>query len=142
MSSFDVDLSDSWLLTDAIGAKDVAKLAALLESGVSPNVGIPREVHPLGAASESGCIEIVLLLLDHGADPDFGDPYGDTALVYAVIGRNVDIAELLLERGANVNHRNQGGETALCRARDYAVDNPGGGYEEVVDFLVSRGAIE
>jgi ankyrin repeat protein len=91
----------------------------------------------LQAASESGNLDLVLLLLDQ--DFEINAPaakeYGGTALQYATMGGHIKIVQLLLKRGAEANAPGSkiGGRTALESAAAH-------GRLDVAQILINAGA--
>lgn len=97
---------------------------------------------PLSWAIDSGQLTAVKFLVLRGANINahFGLPKR-TALQQAAEGGNVDIVVYLVEAGADVNARNKFGRTALHHARRGLGKDPRK-TEEVVRYLVSKGAVE
>ena len=88
-------------------------LGARVNASPAPNLGQTA----LQAASESGNLDLVLLLLDQDAEINApaAKEHGGTALQYAAIRGHIKIGQLLLNRGAEVNAPGSeiGGLTAL-----------------------------
>ncbi len=130
---------------------EIVKL--LLQAG-APADGLVGERSPLGAASDTGRLEINRFLLAARADPNGLDSNGETPLCAASASGHADMLQLLLESGATVDafdahatptsasrsgyHRrphhswNDSG-TALCAAAAH-------GHVEVVQMLLQAGA--
>ena len=140
-------------LLEAIQARDVERLAALLTTGADPNkIGKSRrgdDVLPLLAAlweledfSEDdpgepepvGPIELVVLLLRYGAKVNGWDvnKAGDPLLT-AVMMNHIDAARLLLAHGADPNVRDNVGDSPLR----WCTEN---GYLEMARLLLLCGA--
>ncbi|TVY16175.1 putative ankyrin repeat protein [Lachnellula arida] len=91
----------------------------------------------LQAASESGNLDIVVILLDH--DAEINAPasrnWGGTALQFASEAGHIKVAQLLLSRGAEVNApgSQEYGHTALQLASE-------AGHIKIAQLLLSHGA--
>ena len=97
---------------------------------------------PLSWTIQSGQLAAVKFLVQRGANINahFGLPKR-TALQQAAEGGNLDIVIYLVEAGADINARNKFGRTALHHARRSLGKDPKQS-EEVVRYLVSKGAVE
>jgi ankyrin repeat protein len=126
------------LLTEACSAGDPARVALLLERGVSPVVGtqqapgspllnrILQRIRPgktrvptgtassseipLFCAAESGSAKCVQLLLDAGVNPNTRDDSGETPLMSA---GSADVVRVLLEAGADRDAVDEFGKDAF-----------------------------
>ena len=105
-------------LLEAARMGDRARVAALLDSGVSVNTSNKYGVSALGFAAERGHFAIVRLLVARGADVNVVDSfYGSRPVDFALRGGHLNIAVYLLE------HRAQGAVSVLntaIRRRDAA----------------------
>lgn len=127
-------------LFDAIKAKDIQKVEALLSSGTDVNalaqniVGVGN-ISPLSYAASEGDTEIVRLLLEKGANVKFRHPMGGgTPLTDAAQGGYTEIVKMLLDKGADINATQEDmmGLTALTGAAFL-------GHTDVVKLLLDRG---
>jgi hypothetical protein len=111
-------LSPADALLDAARMGDRARVAALLDNGVSVNTSNKYGVSALGFAAERGHFDIVRLLVARGADVNVVDSfYGSRPVDFALRGGHLDIAVYLLE------HKAQGAVSVLntaIRRRDAA----------------------
>jgi ankyrin repeat protein len=153
------------VLENRLSALDVARM--LLEAGADANAQLARlppyrakldrgndgmlgaGTTPLVRAAKAGDLPAMQLLLDHGADPTLGPTRsGINPLMAAAglgtteqdtTGRNkteqqaIEAIELLMQHGLDINATAKDGRTALHGA---ALQ----GYDEVIKFLVARGA--
>lgn len=88
-------------LSDAAKSDDAARIAAIIDSGVSANSINSRGYTPLFVAVNHNSTNAVKVLLNYGADPNL-DTKGFPAIVRAS-GRDSIIVELLLTHGADPN---------------------------------------
>lgn len=121
-------------LTDALKARDVAKVRTLLETAADVNEKVRGE-YPLNIAAVFGPAELVTILLDAGADIERPDRYGFHPLHSAAISGHKDIVALLLKRGAAVNARDKQGRTPLLGFAASAGSNLG-----IAQLLLAAGA--
>jgi ankyrin repeat protein len=120
-------------LAEAVGSKQVAVAAVLIERGADVNAADAEGVTPLVVAAVLGDAPMVRLLLDAGARVgDQANVLGLTALHAATRGRNVEVAELLLARGAPTGARDREGLTPLARAAREGAD-------EIAALLIRHG---
>jgi uncharacterized protein len=70
-------------LIEAVHANDVAKVKALLQSGVDANELGPGNTTPLIEAAKAGQLELCRLLLGAGAEPTWKDDMHESALLKA-----------------------------------------------------------
>lgn len=104
-AELDVGLSP---LAQAIGRKDTAALARLLDAGADPNQVDPKSGNtPLGDVNKDP--EMVRILVDHGADIDRIQPDGTTPVVRFIGTRQWESAVYLIEKGANLDVVNKYG---------------------------------
>ena len=105
-------------LLDAARTGDRARVATLLDGGVSVNTATKYGVSALGFAAERGHFEVVRLLVERGADVTITDSfYGSRPVDFALRGGRLDIALYLLE------HKSPGAASVLnmaIRRRDAA----------------------
>src|SRR5262245_66366162 len=88
-------------LLDAARTGDRARVASLLDSGVSVNAATRYGVSALGFAAERGHFDIVRLLVERGADVNVADSfYGSRPIDFALRNGRLDIAIYLLEHGS------------------------------------------
>ncbi|MCL2888622.1 MAG: ankyrin repeat domain-containing protein [Elusimicrobia bacterium] len=88
-------------------------VAAMLKSGISPNIKDSSGFTPLYMAASMGELDMVKWLVGYKADLDAPVGNGSTPLIGAARYRKPDVAAFLMDKGANVNARNKAGETAL-----------------------------
>ena len=60
--------------------------------------------------------------------------FGDNALHCVCVWGDLDAVQLLVENGIDIEQRGEGGFTPLRIAHDF-------GHQEVVDYLISKGAV-
>uniref|UniRef100_F1KPG7 Ankyrin repeat and KH domain-containing protein mask n=1 Tax=Ascaris suum TaxID=6253 RepID=F1KPG7_ASCSU len=114
------------------GHYEVARL--LLDHGAPVNLTSDSFESPLTLAACGGHAKLVELLLDRGAEMEEPNDEGYTPLMEASREGHLDVARILLDRGAQTNTQtDETGETALTLAAC-------GGFKEVVELLVRRGA--
>ncbi|XP_067654008.1 inversin-like [Haliotis asinina] len=88
---------------------------------------------PVMLAAWKGHRDVVELLVGRGADVSLVAKDGDNVLHYACLGGDLETVKLiLLLNKVDINARNNYGQTAADKAR-------GGGHQQVLDLLVSRG---
>ncbi|MDR0291973.1 MAG: ankyrin repeat domain-containing protein, partial [Elusimicrobium sp.] len=88
-------------------------VAAMLQSGITPNIKDPRGFTPLYMAASMGDLDMVKRLVGYKADLDAAVADGSTPLIGAARYGKPDAAAYLLDKGADVNARNKAGESAL-----------------------------
>jgi len=93
----------------AIKAKDIGRVTALLDGGVSVNVmaesilGV-KNISPLSYAVTWDATDIAVLLIDRGADVNFKDPMSEEAVITMAAQRgNTEVVRALVAKGADVN---------------------------------------
>lgn len=105
-------------LLEAARTGDRARVAALLDTGISVNTATKYGVSALGFAAERGHFDVVRMLVERGADVALTDSfYGSRPLDMALRGGRLDIALYLLE------HKSPGAASVLnmaIRRRDAA----------------------
>jgi beta-lactamase regulating signal transducer with metallopeptidase domain len=122
-----------------------AALRFLLDQGADPNLAVSGDGTALIAASRAGHTEAVALLLDRGADLEQVVPGDENALIQASGSGRLDVAELLVSRGANVNAgvwADRGYASSSGEWRSPLSMAKRGRHQAVVEYLISRGAIE
>ncbi len=122
-----------------------AALTFLLDQGADPNLAVGGDGTALIAGSRAGHADVVALLLDRGADVEQVVPGDENALIQASGSGRLDVAKLLVSRGANVNARvwaDRGYQSANGEWRSPLSMAKRGGHQAVVEYLISRGAIE
>ncbi|KAF4456044.1 Ankyrin repeat domain-containing protein 50 [Fusarium austroafricanum] len=106
----------------------------LLETDIDLESKDWNEDAPLSIAAGGGHYEIAKLLLDKGINPAPRGRTGWTPLTFASVKGHRAVAELLLDQGhADLMSRDEEGMTPISHAASH-------GREEVVQFLLSRGA--
>ncbi len=108
---------------------DLAKVKALLKSGVNPNATSKNSYTALAYAASAGHLDIVKLLIDKGADVNHASRHKKTPLLVAATTPHVDAAKLLIANGAKVDARQQHGGGCLHEAA-YR------GQPEMLEFLL------
>lgn len=111
-------------LLNAVNRNQIARVAALLNSGADVNVRHPPlQLTPLLVASDVNfnadkriSLEIVSLLIARGAEVNVHDRDGLTPLMKAVGSYDLLVVKRLLDAGANINTRDQRGHSALTHA--------------------------
>ena len=101
----------------AAAHNDVARCAAMIQSGLDPDCRDDLGHTALHFAAKWGCVEVVNMLLAEGADPDARLGGGSTPL-HSLTGcgdssRTPAIAASLMAAGTNVNAVDNTGRTAL-----------------------------
>jgi ankyrin repeat protein len=124
-------------LFEAIQAKNVPQMRALLREGAGANAIVENGWHALlwAVAGRKRALPMAKLLIQHGADVNYREPDGGfTPLTYALenFGCGTDLIRFLLKRGANVGVAVNNGKTALAMSV--------GGPPEYLKLLLSRGA--
>ena len=120
-------------LFDAVRAKDIDAVRALLAQGANVNAILPGDGSPLIEAARRGRMDIVQALLAAGADPNLAVRGDGAPLIQAALSGHLDIVQALVERGANVETFVPGDETPLINAAQ-------AGNLDIVRYLVERGA--
>ncbi len=139
--------------------RETERVAALLRSGVDPNIRNQREPNgdggntPLWFAAQGarpGGVSVATALLDAGARINEHCEYGTTALHLAASWAHLDVVRFLVDRGADIHARDNDGATALgslqaaqIRVEDEVRRNvgpPGGGewltrVPAIIEFL-------
>ena len=103
-------------LVEAVKAKDVATVRALLQQPLDVNVAELDGTTALHWAVHGDDLDIVDLVLNAGADVSATNRYGVTALSVACENGNAALIERLLSAGADPNTTLADGETALMTA--------------------------
>jgi hypothetical protein len=109
---------DSFALSDAVLARDVARARALIEGGADihaldrrPNVAGGNGRRPLNFAALNNDVAMIELLLDLGADINQANLSGYTPLHHAVEAQSAEAIALLVSRGADITLKNKRGLT-------------------------------
>jgi len=100
-------------LLNFVARGNVTGAAAMLKSGVSPNIKDAHGFTPLYMAASMGNLEMVQWIAGYKADLNAPVNDGSTPLIGAARYRKPDVIAFLLDKGANVNAQNKNGETAL-----------------------------
>lgn len=135
---------DTTLLVEAVEKRDLARVRALLDAGMTPDVRDKQGTSVLEKAIYKSQPDLFWLLLDRGATPDADvlhrlvvvwwpeaierildsgveadatDERGETALMIAATKGALDIAEILLARGADPRRKDKRGDDAVAYAR-------------------------
>jgi ankyrin repeat protein len=121
----------------AVQAGDVAKAAALLESGADCNTKNEEGASALMLAAGAGNLEMVEMLLKAGAEVDATDTRGWTALFKALFNYEQnrgfpDVVSALIDAGADIEHQVAYGTRPLMIAAGY-------GEARVVEILLLAG---
>ena len=103
-------------LVEAVKAKDVATVRALLQQPLDVNVAELDGTTALHWAVHGDDLDIVDLVLNAGAEVTATNRYGVTALSIACENGNALLIERLLQAGADPNTTLADGETALMTA--------------------------
>ena len=103
-------------LVEAVKAKDVATVRALLQQPLDVKVAELDGTTALHWAAHGDDLDIVDLVLRAGADVSATNRYGVTALSIACENGNARLIERLLQAGADPNTTMADGETALMTA--------------------------
>ncbi|MFS0862095.1 ankyrin repeat domain-containing protein [Fredinandcohnia sp. 179-A 10B2 NHS] len=84
-------------------ANNTEMLRFFLESGMDPNLQLPKGETFLVHAIEENKMEVVKMLLDYGADPNLPTKSGKYPLHASVQKQNINLTTMLLESGASPN---------------------------------------
>jgi ankyrin repeat protein len=111
-------------LFKAIGQRDLARVAEILDSGADPNHVSPGIGNtPLYNACFGDRLEVVQLLLARGAKPNLRFTYSSPVdgrvekdVVALMFARSAPVAAALLEAGADPNAQDAAGNSPLMRA--------------------------
>jgi len=120
-------------LFDAVHAKDIDAVRALIAQGADVDAILPGDGSPLIEAARRGRLDIVQALLAAGADPNLAVRGDGAPLIQAALSGHLEIVQALVERGANVEIFVPGDETPLINAAQ-------AGSLPIVTYLVERGA--
>ena len=104
------------LLFDAVKARDLEAVQALLGQGVDVNAAEPDGASPLHWAANLDDARIAAQLIEAGADVSAANDYGVTPLSLAATNGSPGMLETLLVAGANPNAVLPTGETVLMTA--------------------------
>jgi ankyrin repeat protein len=132
--------NDETLLMKACTNANLPVVKELLKAGADVNAQDSYGRTALCNASHLDDVKIVEELLDAGAQEtiDVQTKKGDTAVMEAALYGNPSIVYALVEAGANIQIINSEHQTALTYA---LLADRQGDHQEVVDFLLARGAI-
>ncbi|MEQ1633974.1 MAG: ankyrin repeat domain-containing protein, partial [Planctomycetota bacterium] len=106
-------------LCEAIDRGDPAAVAAAIDEGANPNVGMGAGEDdtagrtPLIHAVIAGSVEAIDVLVARGARLDNGDDHEHTPLMYAALVKNVDLVRHLVRLGARLDMVDEKEQTAL-----------------------------
>jgi ankyrin repeat protein len=103
-------------LADAVKARDVDTVRALLKQHVDVNAAAPDGATALHWAAQWDDIDLADLLIKSHAQVDATDVYGVTPLIMAAINGSGAMITRLLDAGANPNLALPNGETPLMNA--------------------------
>jgi hypothetical protein len=110
-------------LYEASGGGDVAKVSALLDSGVDVNGRSSDGSYALNNAAVENHVEVMRILLDRGANPNVQNSQGDTPLICATkyAGGKAATVKMLVEAGTDLAIQDDKGNTALdyAKAKDH-----------------------
>jgi ankyrin repeat protein len=121
-------------LTDALKARNLAKVRRLVAAGANVNEVVRRD-YPLNIAATFGPAKSVSILLESGANPNQPGRDGRYPLHNAVVMSHTDIVALLLKAGASVDAKDRMGRTPL---NHFAAS--GGSDIEIAKALMAAGA--
>jgi outer membrane protein assembly factor BamB len=113
---------------EAARAGDRARVASLLDAGVSVNASTKYGVSALGFAAERGHFDVVTLLVERGADVHVADSfYGSRPVDFALRGGHLEIAAYLIDHGSPgavsvLNAATRRGDTAIAQRVKAAAD--------------------
>ncbi|KAK7276418.1 hypothetical protein RIF29_17557 [Crotalaria pallida] len=113
---------------------DVMQLESLLRRGVSVDYHDQYGLTAVHAAAIKGHKDVVLMLGEAGLDLECQDQEGHVPLHMAVQGGDIETVKVLVDKGVNLNAMNKRGATPLYMARVW-------GYDDICEFLISRGAL-
>ena len=119
-------------LGDAVGARDLARVKALIAAGADVNKGDMFGT-PLHQAVAHGDATIVTTLLDAGANIEAKGTNGARPLHLAALTNRPEVARLLIARGAQLDARDNNGMTPLLVAAS-------NGKIDVTEVLLDAGA--
>jgi len=120
-------------LIDAVEAKNVEEVKALLAAGADPNARSKHDQTPLMRAAMIKRSDLAEILLKAGADPNVATK-DMSPLQIAAMGEQLDLIEMLLQQKADINWATPAdGVTALHVAAML-------GKEGSVDLLLEKGA--
>jgi uncharacterized protein len=127
--------NDSSPVVDAVRSRSVQTLAAVLDSGASPDTPEEGGFAPLMEAVVTGQSDMVDLLIERGANVNATDAEGWTAIHFAAQENLLHIARSLITAGAHVDALDVHGNTPLWRATF-----GGNGSEQLLRLLLDNGA--
>jgi ankyrin repeat protein len=128
-------------IVNAVSAKDVAKVTAMLQANpklvkAKFTAGGPVSGWPLlMIAAKEGSKPLVELLLSSGADVNEKNYSSEVALHYAALKGHKDIVQILLDHKADVNVKNDADATPLAAASS-------DGKPDIIALLKQHGAKE
>ena len=157
---------NEFLLIESSLKGDTATVQKLLEKGINPNTTDEAAISPLMFAALSGNIDIGKALVEKGANVNARDDDGRTPLFFAATKGHLRVVEFLVEHKADVDPKDYRGATLLSKStrhetftekaqaifdstevatKDKVAVTPlmsakNNGHDEVVKFLLSRGA--
>lgn len=128
-------------LITAAGNGDLAMVDLLLAHGADPDLPVSGDGSPLIAAAAAGHIVIIDRLLAAGALVDRVVPGDETALINAAREGRLAAVQRLVEAGADVNLAVMAPRAGRSDERRSPLGMAQrGGRQDVVDYLVTRGA--
>ncbi len=127
---------------EAARAGDVAKVRQLIDAGADFRARDEQQQSPMDIAAYNGRIEIVVLLLAKGVDVNAPDmpkgPYNlNVPLSLAAQAGQIDVIKLLIRKNGDTGKPDKKELNALLRL---AVQQYGGGHENLVKWLIEQGA--
>ncbi len=129
-SAKDYDVDD---LARAIEANDLARMQAILETGMSVDIHLSNGWTPLQWATFNSCEDAAMLLVQRGATVGVTDADGYTPLHWASLNGFARVVPALIEREASVHAVTRFGISPLMQAA-------GRGHVAVVRILLDSGA--
>lgn len=131
-------------LLAAVDQSLLAVAEILLKGGANPNIANSEGVSPLISAIDAQNVEMVRLLLEYSPNIDQTTSAGLSPLVLAAASGNFPIAQMLINNGAMINDPSlalqEDGSLPSTRAVTALMYGASGGFEDIVNLLLSKGA--